>query len=94
MQPENKSFQGGLLCTRYPFTNRPDSRQTILCSDSPGGPGGAAGRGPVLHDFRAGDLGGRRVADERVAHAGAQAVRGRDVLPGAEVHQHPQDPGG
>ena len=23
MQPENKSFQGGLLCTRYPFPTAP-----------------------------------------------------------------------
>lgn len=64
---------------------------SILCG-SPGGSGGAAGRGPVLHDLRAGNLGGRGVADERVADAGAQAVRGRDLLPGDEVHQHTKDP--
>lgn len=46
----------------------------------------------MLHDLRAGDVGRGRVADERVAHSGAQAVRGRHVLPRDAVHQHSPDP--
>ena len=46
-----------------------------------GGPRGAARRRPRLHGVRAGDDGRRRVADERVADAGPEAVLRRHVLP-------------
>ena len=46
-----------------------------------GRPRGAAGRRPALHDGGAGADAARRVADERVAHAGPAAVLRRHVLP-------------
>lgn len=45
-----------------------------------GGPRGTARRRPGVHDVRAGDDGERRLADERVADAGSQAVLSRNVL--------------
>ena len=47
-----------------------------------GGPRGAAGRGPDVHDGRAAAHAAGRVADERVADAGPAAVLRGDVLPG------------
>ncbi len=43
-------------------------------------PRGAAGRRSRLHDFRAGHHGQRRLAPERVADAGAQAIFGRHLF--------------
>ena len=46
-----------------------------------GGPRGAPRRRPRLHDVRAGDDRVGRLADERLAHAGPEAVLRRHVLP-------------
>ena len=43
--------------------------------------GGAAGRRSRVHDVRAGDDRFRRLADERLAHAGPEAVLRRHLLP-------------
>ena len=48
-----------------------------------GRPRGAARRRPRLHDVRPVDHGFRRLADDRVPHAGAEAVLRRHLLPAA-----------
>ena len=45
-----------------------------------GGPRGAAGRGPRLHGLRAGADGARRLAAQRVAHAGAETILWRHLF--------------